>query len=565
MGQAAPEREPRGRLLPGPRPVPVRLRAGLPPRAAGLLPPDRPHPADPAGAPGQLVEPLPPLHRGVLPRPHGPLRGRGAALLGGRARHGLAPGGHRPGDRQRVDRIHLGPRALPRPRALPGRPALPRHAGDPQPPPRRRHPPPRVRLHPHDAPSRRGPGLGRGHRLRYRRQGLHRRLPGARPPPVGGRGRRLLVAGLAAGRRHRHPGPGPAVDAQPRPLPGLRARAHPHRAGRPGGALPPPPRHLLPLRRRLQPPHARRLLRGHHHHLGLPALPARVHRDSRQYRLLLVVQRHRRAHVRDQGRRDGGPLGPARLLLPHQPPPLDELGVQLQGAVALQPRRPRHHGGPPAAAPPPRALPVHLGAPRPHRGRRPGAPRLPRRPPGGGRLLQPRRVSLRGPARRAHGPQGRPGQRPGPGAGVAAPGHLVRPAHRAALRGGGRGRADAHRLPAPGPPAGPGPRRQHRRRRRGHRRGRRGQPPPPVGAGGAGCRRRVRAGGGRRLARPGAGRRRAHPLLAGLGRALRHGPPGDRPGGARRRRPRRARGHGASPVRGRRGAARTRERGRPGR
>ena len=119
VGPAAPEREPRGRLVPGSRPLPLRLRAGLSPRAAGLLPPHRTHSPHPEGAPGQLVEPLPPLHGGVLSGPHGSLRGRGPALLSGRARHGLAPGGHRPGDRQRMDRLYLEPRAIPRSQALP--------------------------------------------------------------------------------------------------------------------------------------------------------------------------------------------------------------------------------------------------------------------------------------------------------------------------------------------------------------------------------------------------------------------------------------------------------------
>ena len=54
--------------------------------------------AAPLGA-GQLVEPVPPLHAGLVPRAARPLRRRRRALLGGGARHGLAP------RRQRASRV----------------------------------------------------------------------------------------------------------------------------------------------------------------------------------------------------------------------------------------------------------------------------------------------------------------------------------------------------------------------------------------------------------------------------------------------------------------------------
>ena len=80
-------------------------------------------------------------------------------------------------------------------------------------------------------------------------------------PPARGRRRRLLVAGLAAGRRHPDPRPRPAVAAQPLPLPRLRA-------GREAAA------DVLAVRRDRQPPLPRRVLRRHPHDLGVAGLPA---------------------------------------------------------------------------------------------------------------------------------------------------------------------------------------------------------------------------------------------------------------------------------------------------
>ena len=117
-----------------------------------------------------------------------------------------------------------------------------------------------------------------------------RGLPRGGPPPARGAGRRLLVAGLAAGRRDEGPRAGPAVAAQPLPLPRLRAQREP-------GA------DVLALRRDRQPPLPRRLLRRHRGQLGFAALPARVHGDRLQRRLRLVEPRHRRALLRRQGRR----------------------------------------------------------------------------------------------------------------------------------------------------------------------------------------------------------------------------------------------------------------------
>jgi Glycosyl hydrolases family 31/Domain of unknown function (DUF4968) len=128
--------------------------------------------------------------------------------------------------------------------------------------------PGRRRARPRGAVRRAGAAVGHGpreraaDRLRPGRPGVPRGVPRGAAPPAGGRGRRLLVAGLAAGRGDADPRARPAVAAQPLPLPGLRPR-------RPAAA------HVLPLRGGRQPPLSDRVLRGHRDHVGVAGLPAR--------------------------------------------------------------------------------------------------------------------------------------------------------------------------------------------------------------------------------------------------------------------------------------------------
>ena len=205
-----------------PRPLRLRLRPRLPRRAARLLPPDRPPAAAAALRAGQLVEPLPPPTPPTSTSADGPVRRRGHPAVGRGAGHGLAPRRHRPPPRQRLDRLHLEPRAVPRSAGVPRRPARARARDDPQ----------------------RAPGRGRARprgALRGDRASGWASIPTSELPvdfdpadpafleayleelhhPARGRGRRLLVAGLAAGRGHPHARARPAVAAQPLPLPGL--------------------------------------------------------------------------------------------------------------------------------------------------------------------------------------------------------------------------------------------------------------------------------------------------------------------------------------------------------
>ena len=305
------------------RPLRLRLRPRLPRRAARLLPPDRPPAAAAALRPGQLVEPLPPLLRRRVPRPDGPLRRRGHPAVGRGAGHGLAPRRHRPPPRQRLDRLHLEPRPVPRPAGLPRRPARARARDDPQRAPGRGRARPRGALRRDRATDGRRPGQRAAGRLRPRGPGVPGGLPRGAAPSAGGRGRRLLVGGLAAGRRHPHPGARPAVAAQPLPLPRLRSERE-------------APAHVLPLRRGRQPPLPDRLLRRHGDHLGVAGLPAVLHRDREQRGLRLVEPRRRRALLRLQGRRAHRPLDPARRLLADHPAALQRQPVQHPRTVALR-------------------------------------------------------------------------------------------------------------------------------------------------------------------------------------------------------------------------------------
>ena len=207
-----------------PRPLRLRLRPRLPRRAARPLPPDRPPAAAAALRAGQLVEPLPPLLRRRVPRPDGPLRGRGHPAVGRGAGHGLAPRRHRPAPRQRLDRLHLEPRPVPRPAGVPRRPARPRAGDHAERAPGRGRARPRGALRRDRAADGRRPRQRAARRLRPRRSRFPAGLPRGAAPSARGRRRRLLVARLAAGRGHPHSRARSALAAQPLPLPGLRAR-----------------------------------------------------------------------------------------------------------------------------------------------------------------------------------------------------------------------------------------------------------------------------------------------------------------------------------------------------
>ena len=201
-----------------------------------------------------------------------------------------------------------------------------------------------------------------------------RGLPRGAAPSARGRGRRLLVARLAAGRGHPRRRARSALAAQPLPLPG--------QPGDDGTAA----ADVLPLRRGRQPPLPDRLLRRHRDHLGVAGLPAVLHRDREQHRLRLVEPRRRRPLLRLQGRRAGRPLDPVRRVLADHPPALERQPVQHPRAVALRRAGAADHDQLPAAAPPAGALPAHDEPPRAPRRRAARAADV-LRPPGRRRRL----------------------------------------------------------------------------------------------------------------------------------------------------------------------------------
>ena len=212
------------------------------------------------------------------------------------------------------------------------------------------------------------PGTEMPVELRPHRPGVRRGLLRGAAPPARGRGRRLLVAGLAAGRRHEGARARPAVAAQPRPLPRLR----PRRAAAAD---------LLALRRHRQPPLPDRVLRRHPHHLGVAGLPALLHLDGVERRLRLVEPRHRRPLQGLQGRRAHHPVGAVRRLLAGDAAARRPQPVQHQGAVAVLGAGRGGDEGLPAAAAPAAAVPRHHERPRAPRGRAAGAADV-LRPPG---------------------------------------------------------------------------------------------------------------------------------------------------------------------------------------
>ena len=117
-------------------------------------------------------------------------------------RHGLAPGRHRPQVRQRLDRLHLEHRPVPGPAGIPRRPARARAGDLAQRAPGRGRARARGGVRRDREADGHRPGLRAAGELRPDRPGLHRGLLRGAAPPARGRGRRLLVAGLAAGRRH---------------------------------------------------------------------------------------------------------------------------------------------------------------------------------------------------------------------------------------------------------------------------------------------------------------------------------------------------------------------------
>ena len=297
-------------------------------RAARVLRRLGPHAGAPALGARQLVEPLPPLQRRRLPRAARPLRGRGPAVLGRGARHGLAPGRTRcpPQLRPRLDRLQLGARAVPRPGGVPRRAAPPRACGS-----RSTSTPPTACARSR-TPTRRWP----------RRSGAiptaASRSPSTSPTPR---------SSTPTSRSLHHPLEAQGVDFwwidwQQGPhsriagIDPLWMLNHFHFLD--SGRERPAAADLLPLRRPGQPPLPGRVLRRHAHLVGVAGLPARVHRDRVEHRLRLVEPRHRRPHLRRARRRAGHPLGAARRVLADPAAALVEQPVPRQGAVAVPAR-----------------------------------------------------------------------------------------------------------------------------------------------------------------------------------------------------------------------------------
>ena len=238
----------------------------------------------------------------------------GIPLSRRRARHGLAPRRHRPPPRQRLDRLHLEPRALPRSAGVPRRAARARARDDRSTCTRR------TGVHAHEE---RLPGdrAADGRRSRQRAAGrLRPHRPGVPARPTSRcctiRSRR---EGVDFWWLDWQQGGSPAMPG----LDPLWLLNHFHflDAGADDGAA---AADVLPLRRARQPPLPDRLLRRHGDHLGVAGLPAVLHRDRDQRRLRLVEPRRRRPHLRLQGRRARHPLDAVRRLLADHPAALHD-------------------------------------------------------------------------------------------------------------------------------------------------------------------------------------------------------------------------------------------------
>ena len=93
--------------------------------------------------------------------------------------------------------------------------------------------------------------------------------------------------------------------------------------------------------------------------LGVPGLPARVHRDGLQHRLRLVEPRHRWSLLRPPGRRAGPALAPARGLLADPATALFAKSVPAQGTLDVLRRHRASHGQRVALPAPAGPLPAH--------------------------------------------------------------------------------------------------------------------------------------------------------------------------------------------------------------
>ena len=274
------------------------VRARLRPRAARLHARRRRDPDGPEVRPRLVVEPLLALlGRGLQEHRRGVRRARRADRRAG-AGHGLAP--------RRLDRLHLEPRALPRPRRVPRLVRGERPAHHAQPPPRRRRGQARGGVQRDEGGGRRAEAR-LPDPVRLHGQAVRARVLRRAAPPDGEDGRRLLVDGLAAGDRDLDRGARPAVVAQP---PALAGHGDQPRAGRAA------PADLQPLGRAREPPLPDRLLGRHVQRLGLARVPAALHGDGVERRLLLLVARHRRPPARPGGGRAVRPLGAVRRLQP---------------------------------------------------------------------------------------------------------------------------------------------------------------------------------------------------------------------------------------------------------
>ena len=223
---------------------------------------------------------------------------------------------HRPAPRQRLDRLHLEPRPVPRPAGVPRRPARARARDVAQ----------------------RAPGRGRARPRGALRRDRASGWASTRTASCRSTSTPTDPAFLEAYLEElHHPLEAEGVDfwwldwqqGGVTRIPGLDPLwllNHFHFLD--SGARRQAAADVLPLRRGRQPPLPDRLLRRHGDHLGVAGLPAVLHRDREQRRLRLVEPRHRRALLRLQGRRARRPLDPVRRVLADHPAALERQPVQ---------------------------------------------------------------------------------------------------------------------------------------------------------------------------------------------------------------------------------------------
>ena len=288
------------------RPLLLRLRPRLPRRRRrrSTRSPGRP-PVLPRFALGQLVEPLPPLHRRRVPRADRPVRRRGHPVLGRACSTWTGTWSMSTRSTAAAGPATAGTASCSPTRRSSSR-WLHEHgpAGDAQRAPGRRRPGLRGRLPADGRGAGPRPGARRPDRLRRHRPASSSTAYFDDPAPLAGaRRRRLLVDRLAVRARTRgSPAStrcGCSTTSTSWTTPGTARR--PLTFSRYAG----PGSHRYPVG----------FSGDTAHHLGVAGLPAVLHRDRVQHRLRLVEPRHRRPHVRRQGRRAGHPLGAARRLL----------------------------------------------------------------------------------------------------------------------------------------------------------------------------------------------------------------------------------------------------------